>query len=105
MPRLTRETGLPVEFMARCFVEDLFRFLGTALPARCITRLAAQARTTYAHSPSFRQKIMRPGDYGRDCLYMFLQHWLAAAVHRESPALYDRLPRDYTTGQPLDARA
>jgi hypothetical protein len=100
-PQLERETGFPVHFMARCVVEDLSRFLGVALPARCIARLAAQARTTYAHSASFRQKIKRPGERGRDCLYLFLQHWLAAALYRDCPDFYDRLPHGYATGQPL----
>jgi hypothetical protein len=103
--QLERETGLPVHFMARCVAEDLARFLGVALPARCIARLAAQARTTYAHSPSFREKINRPGERGRDCLYMFLQHWLAAGLDRDCPGLYERLPRTYATGAPLPANA
>ncbi len=102
-PQLERETGLPVAFMARCVVEDLARFLGVALPGRCVVRLAAQARTVYAHSPSFRQKINRPGERGRDCLYCFLQHWLTAALYRSNPDLYRRLPLGYATGEPLPA--
>jgi hypothetical protein len=102
-PQLESETGLPVAFMARCVVEDLARFLGVALPVRCIARLAAQARTVYAHSPRFREMLNRPGERGRDCLYRFLQHWLAAALYSSDPDLYRRLLPGYATGESLPA--
>ena len=76
-------------------------WLGAALPARYAAGLAFRARRCYAHSESFRVKIRRPGGAGRDMLYVFMRHWLAARLHMERPALYARLPKDYSCGAPL----
>lgn len=86
---------------ARQVIEEASGWLGVALPARFATGLAFRARRCYAHSESFRVKIRRPGDAGRDLLYVFMRHWLAARLRTERPALYDRLPKEYSCGAPL----
>ncbi len=88
---------------ARQVIEKASRWLGVPLHGRYAARLAFQARRCYAHSPSFRAKLRRPGDAGRDLLYVFMRHWLAARLQAERPALYARLPKDYSCGTELPA--
>ena len=86
---------------ARQVVAGTSRWLCVPLPERYATRLAFQARRCYAHSDLFRKKIRRPGDKGRDLLYVFMRHWLAARLKSERPKLYARLPREYDRGAEL----
>lgn len=86
---------------ARQVVEELSVWLGVPLPARYAARLAFQSRRVYAHSGAYRRMVRRRGDAGRDALWMFLRHWLAARLHAERPDLFARLPRSYATGADL----
>ena len=100
-PDLIRDTGLIPFAAAQTVVEEAAHFLGVPLPRRFAVRLSAQATLIYANSASFRQKLRRPGERGRDMLYLFMRHWLAARLHSEQPALFARLPASYATGTPL----
>jgi len=86
---------------ARQVVDGASHWLCVPLPERYATRLAFQARRCYAHSDLFRAKIRRPGDKGRDLLYVFMRHWLAARLKSDRPKLYARLPVSYASGAPL----
>ena len=100
-PQLERRTPIVPSAVARQVVEEASRWLGQPLPARYAAGLAQRARRIYAHSPSFRRKLDQLGDAGRNTLYVFMRHWLAARLHEERPALYRRLPAEYSIGQPL----
>jgi hypothetical protein len=100
-PDLIRETGLIPFAAAQSVIEETSRFLGVPLPRRFAVRLSTQAILIYANSVSFRQKLRRPGERGRDMLYLFMRHWLAARLHSERPDLLARLPASYATGTPL----
>lgn len=100
-PQLERETALVPLAAARQVIEEVSLWLGTPLHGRYAARLAFQARRIYAHSASFRAKLRRPGDHGRDTLYVFMRHWLAARLQAERPDLYARLPRDFACGAEL----
>jgi len=102
-PQLERETSLVPIAAARQVIEALSLWLGVPLHGRYARRLAFQARRCYAHSDSSRAKLHRPGDRGRDALYFFMQHWLAARLQTERPDLYARLPSDYACGADLPA--
>lgn len=97
-PQLERELSLVPIAAARQVVEEASLWLGVPLHGRYAARLAFQARRCYARSDSFRAKIRRPGDTGRNLLYVFLRHWLAARLQAERPDLYARLPKDYSCG-------
>ena len=97
-PQIERETGLVPIAAARQVIEEVSLWLGVPLHGRYATRLAFQARRIYVHSASFRAKLRRPGDRGRDTLYVFMRHWLAARFHEERPDLYRRLPAGFATG-------
>lgn len=102
-PQLIRDLPLVPLAAARQVFEEASHWLGTPLPGRYAARLAFQARRTYAHSDSFRAKLRRPGDDGRDTLYVFLRHWLAACLQEERPELYRHLPRSFDTGTAVPA--
>lgn len=104
-PQLERETALVPLAAARQVLEEVSLWLGTPLHGRYAARLAFQARRIYAHSASFRAKLRRPGDRGRDTLYVFMRHWLAARLHAERPDLYARLPQSFASGSPLPHRS
>lgn len=100
-PQIVSRTQLVPLAAAREVLDEASRWLGVTLPSRYAVRLASHAHLIYANSPSFRRALARPGDAARDRLYVFLRHWLAARLHAERPALYARLPRTYSTGEPL----
>jgi hypothetical protein len=100
-PDLVRETGLIPFAAAQTVVEEISRFLSVSLPRRFAVRLSSQAALIYANSDSFRRKLRRPGERGRDLLYVFMRHWLAARLHSERPDLFARLPSSYAVGEPL----
>jgi hypothetical protein len=102
-PQIERETGLLPIAAARQVIGEVSLWLGVPLHGRYATRLAFQARRIYVHSASFRVKLRRPGDRGRDTLYVFMRHWLAARFHEERPDLYRRLPAELARGAELPA--
>lgn len=57
--------------------------------------LTDQADTVYGSNPSFAKLIRGRGDSGRDRLYGFMQHWLAAELKRSSPEVFSALPQGY----------
>lgn len=98
-PRLERETLLAPQAAAERVIEETTGWIGTRLPRRYALRLAWQARIIFAQSPSFREKIRRPGDRGRDLLHDFMRHWLAARLKSERPELFRALPAGFAWGE------
>src|SRR4051812_40587633 len=43
----------------------------------------------------------RPGNRGRNNLYVYMRHWTAAWLKRERSPLFKKLPHSYTLGYPL----
>ncbi len=99
-PQIIERTQLVPIAAAREVLDEASRWLGVLLPARYAAGIAFRAHITYAHSPSFRRALHRPGNGSRDHLYVFLRHWLADRLYRERPALYARLPARYAAGEP-----
>jgi hypothetical protein len=100
-PQITECYALIPIAVARHIIDETSRWLDEPLPARYAAALAFRAHRCYAHSTSFRKKIRRPGDSGRDWLYINLRHWLAARLYAERFELYCRLPENYASGAPL----
>jgi hypothetical protein len=69
-PQLERATQLIVIAAARQVVEEVSVYLDQPLPSRYAARLAHRARVNFANSASFRGKLSRPGDTGRERLYL-----------------------------------
>lgn len=97
-PQIALRTQLVPLTAAREVVDEASHWLGQRLPTRYAFGLAARAHVTYANSPSFRRTVEGLGDAGREKLYLYLRHWLAARLHTERPHLFARLLRDYATG-------
>ena len=90
--RIEDDTPILPWLVAWCVWDDAAIGLGQPLPRRWIRELAARANTVYAHNQRFRRMIRRPGDSGRDYLWMFMRHWLAALIHERRHHLFAELP-------------
>lgn len=55
--------------------------------------LVKKAQVVYKNNESFRKKIRARGNKGRDTLYAFMHHWLAAAIKKRNPALYKQMEK------------
>lgn len=104
-PQLEARTPLVALAAARQVVEEAGAWLGVALPGAYVHGLAHRARRTFVHGTAFRRRVARGGEAGRDHLYVFLRHWLAARLQAEQPGLYRRLPRGYAAGAELPPQA
>ncbi len=102
---LERDTMLVPEWIAESVVQEVERFLKTDLPDDFSERLAAKAHHLYPRHKYFHKWLNRPGNCGRDYLYMFMRHWTAGWLKRERPALYKKLPYSFGNGRRLPAPA
>ena len=103
-PQLETDTPIVALAIARQVVEEASLFLSVPLPSRYAAGLAHRARRVFAHSALYRPRFAAAGDAGRDRLYVFMRHWLAARLHAERPALYARLPAGFSSGEPAPLR-
>lgn len=101
---IEQETAIVPRAIAEGVCEEASAWLQQPLPRRWVRELTAHANTVYAHNPCFRRKVSAAGDGGRDWLWMFMRHWLAALLHKRRPNLHARLPASFNTGQPLPDR-
>lgn len=101
VPRIASDTGLPPGFIAWCVWDEAGAWLGQALPRRWLRELVTQANTVYVRCGRFRSSVRGTGDRGRDYLWMFMRHWLAAKLKQHRPHLHARMPASYNVGAPL----
>ncbi len=99
--QLERDTSLTPEWVAESVVQEVERFLNATVPAGFTERLAAKAYYCYDHHRQFHKLLNESGNRGRDALFMFMRHWMAAWLKRERSALYKKLPWSYGQGCPL----
>jgi len=98
---LERDTLLMPEAIAESVVQEAERFLKTDLPADYATRLAAKAHYLYPRHKHFHKMLNRPGNRGRDNLYVYMRHWTCGWLKGERRSLYRQLPWSYAVGRPL----
>jgi hypothetical protein len=101
---IERDTPIVPGAVAKAVWHEASAWLDVELPREWIRRLAIRANVIYFHNPRFRRKIRGPGNTGRDWLWIFARHWLAAMIRRRSPQLYARLPASYSVGCDLPDR-
>ncbi len=100
--RLERDTLLTPEWVAESVVQEAERFLKADLPANFAERLAAKAHYLYPRHKQFRTRMLnRPGNLGRNNLYVYMRHWTAGWLKRERYALYKKFPWSYGQGRRL----
>ncbi len=98
---LERDTLLMPDAIAESVVQEVERFLEARLPDDFAARLAAKAHYLYPRHKQFHKILNRPGNRGRDSLYMFMRHWTAGRLKRERSGLYKKLPWSFGQGWPL----
>ncbi len=99
--QLERDTMLTPEWVAESVVQEAERFLKADPPANFAERLATKAHYLYPRHKHFKQMLNRPGNAGRNNLYMYMRHWTAAWLKRERYALHKKLPWSYSLGHRL----
>lgn len=104
-PRIEADTPIVPRAVAMSVWAEACAWLEAPLPRTWVNRLAARANAVYARNPRFRQTINRPGPAGRDWLWAFTRHWLAAMILKHRPDLHARLPQTYNAGGDLPERA
>ena len=102
-PRLETDTPIVPRAVAMSVWAETCAWLGEELPRQWVNRLAAHANVIYARNPHFRKILQRSGNTGRDWLWAFTRHWLAARIKKHRPELHARLPQSYNVGGDLPA--
>jgi len=100
-PRIERETVLVPRAVALAVWEEASQWLGEELPRAWLTLLTERAEAVYASNRRVRRRLRGPGNGGREWLWAFTRHWLAALIWRHRRALHVRLPATYNMGCPL----
>jgi hypothetical protein len=99
--RLEQETPLVPRAIAEAVCEEVAVWLHEPLPRRWVRELTAQANSVYANNERFARQLRAAGDRGRDQLWIFMRHWLAARLWQQRRHLHARLPASFSVGQDL----
>ena len=94
-------TPLVPQAVAEAVWEEAGLWLDEELPRAWIAQLASKTDTICENNPRFRRLLLRQGNAGREWLWAFTRHWLAALVWKHRRALHSRLPDSYNIGLPL----
>jgi len=102
---IENDTPIMPLVVADTVIEETERYLDVTLPQRrqIADALAGRAESLYQYNADWRKKMRAKGNVGRDTLYAFMRHWLAAKLQKLRPALYRRLPASFANGEPLPA--
>jgi len=101
---LERDTLLWPEVIAESVVQEAELYLEMSLPPDYAERLAAKAHHLYPRHQHFHKALNRPGNRGRDNLYVYMRHWTCSWLKRERYALYKKLPWSFALGVALYPR-
>ena len=99
--RIEHDTPLVPQAVASAVWEEAGAWLGEELPREWLARLTERAEAVYASNARVRQRLRGPGNGGRDWLWTFTRHWLAALIWHHRPDLHARLPDAFNLGHPL----
>jgi hypothetical protein len=104
-PRIEADTPIVPQAVAMGVWEEACVWLDEELPREWVKKLVVRANFIYAHNPRFRQSIRRPGNAGRDFLWIFIRHWLCAMIRKHNRDWHARLPERYNVGADLPCRS
>lgn len=101
------DTALMPHVIADGVIGEVARFLRRDIPDReqIAARLDARANHIYRTNERFRKQMRSKSNSGRDHLYAFMRHWLAADLKRHFPGIYEKLPQTFANGEPLRGSA
>jgi hypothetical protein len=96
---MTIEMDTPIlpQVLAQRIVEEAAAYVEMSLD-QYVALLVEKANTLYTNNSRFRGNVRANGNSGRDYLAMFMRHWLAALIRRDSPTLYQKLPSAFSNG-------
>jgi hypothetical protein len=98
---IEHDTPIVPKAVAEAVWEEASVWLDEELPRAWIGELTERANVIYAHNHRFRHVIRRKGNTGRECLWAFTRHWLAALLWKHRRELHARLPDSYNVGRSL----
>ena len=99
---IERDTSLLPQVIADSVCLEVATYLQSKNLMSYTEQLVGRAKNTYAVNERWRRQLQRQN--GRDVLYSFMRHWLAALLKKEQPRLFAELPASFTNGEPLPAR-
>lgn len=97
------DTPIMPDVIAEGTVEKVERTYKIRLGRAYVDRLVKRQATLYATSAPWRRKMNAAGNRGRDTLYAFMLHWLAADMKQHGVAsdVVDNVARAAWYGEPL----
>jgi hypothetical protein len=94
--RIEDDTVLIPLVVAETVVEEVYVFTGRRLSGNVANDLANKANAIYNVNTKFRKRIRRHN--GREVLFSFMRHWLAACLKRQAPKMFALLPASFLNG-------
>lgn len=99
--RMQDDTPIVPHAVAEAVWAEACVYLKTELPRAWVRRLTVRANMVYQRNAQFRKLLRQDGDAGRDWLWAFTRHWLAALIYRHHSGLHAQLPESYNVGGEL----
>jgi len=100
-PQIERDTPIVPYAVATGVLAEAIVWLREELPRDWVVLLMERAEAIYASNARVRRQLRAPGNKGRDWLWTFTRHWVAALIREHRPTLYPRLPASYSVGHLL----
>jgi hypothetical protein len=102
---ISDSTVLLPYIVANCVIGELERYLHPEKEfedhEKLADYLADRAEHVYQKNTNFRKRLQcKRNNSGREHLYMFMRHWLAAEMYKR-PGMLDRIPRSFANGLPI----
>jgi hypothetical protein len=105
MDDIDADTGIIPEAIAAAVVDDVQRLLpGDNIKNYRMAEkyLVGHAEAVYAANKDFRKKVQSEaddGNAGRDYLFTYMRHWLAAWLKKHDSKVFRKLPHGYGSGR------
>lgn len=104
MDDIAADTGIIPEAVAEAAIEHAQVITGENIKNHRIAEghLVGHAEATYASNKDFRKKVQSEaddGNAGRDYLFMYMRHWLAAWLKKHDSKVFRKLPSGYGVGR------
>jgi hypothetical protein len=95
MRTIEQDTPILPFIVAESVIGKAEQLTNKSIPVAAVDYLVERAEQVYRHNKTFAKKIRASGNAGRDHLYVFMEHWLAAYLKKNDPEIHGALPRGY----------
>lgn len=99
--RIQNATPIAPRAAAEAVWQEARVYLKAELPRAWVRRLTVRANMVYQRNARFRALLCKDGDAGRDWLWAFTRHWLAALIWEQQGDMHSRLPAEFLVGRTL----